>query len=202
MVSRYPVARDLPYTGERGWSTEGRLHLSLGVCSQPGACLPSGGEHAEREAASPGCAEAGCSGEGGLCACPCPFRLSPLAGGLFTCLVQGPGVLTLLASIMLPSGPDFQASGSEWLCGGRPQILEMVASVALASIPCLACCFLSPTPLMLPASHLLLTGPAGGYSLFLCPRKPQPPTSTWKKPRKLTHTCWRRSSSCEGPSMT
>ena len=28
---------------------------------------------------------------------------------LFTCLVQGPGVLRLLASIMLPSGPDFEA---------------------------------------------------------------------------------------------
>jgi hypothetical protein len=74
------MARDRPYPGEEGWGTEGRLYLSLGACSQPVACLPSGGEHTEREAAAPGCAEAGCSGEGGLCARPCPFRLSPLAG--------------------------------------------------------------------------------------------------------------------------
>ena len=48
---------------------------------------------------------------------PFPFVCPPWQVCLFTCLVQGPGVLRLLASIMLPSGPDFQASGSGSVVG-------------------------------------------------------------------------------------
>lgn len=73
----------LPWGG--GLSTEGRLYLSPGVCSQPRACLPPGREQAEREAAAYGCAEAGCSGEGGLSAhlfsCLSPAICSPVLSG-------------------------------------------------------------------------------------------------------------------------
>lgn len=40
---------------------------------------------------------------------PAPLPFACPSCCLFTCLVQGPGVLRLLASIMLPSGPDFEA---------------------------------------------------------------------------------------------
>lgn len=45
------------------------------------------------------------------------LSLSIVPRCLFTCPAHGPGVLRLLASIMVPNGPDFQASGSRAVVG-------------------------------------------------------------------------------------
>lgn len=115
----------------------------------------------------------------------------------------GPGVLRLCWPVSCyPVDLTFEPRGVElwWQTGAHgPQILETVASVALAFNP--SRCFLFPTLLTLPAPHLLPRVCGRSY-LFLCPRKPQPPISTWKKRRKSTPTWWSRSGSCEGSSMT
>lgn len=178
-------------------STEGRLYLSPGVFSQPRACLPPGREYAEREAAAPGCTEAGCSGERGLFAHP--FLFVPRR--LFTCPVRVPGVLRLCWPVSCyPMDLTFKPWGVGLWWGTRslqtPDPRD--SGFSGSSFPLFSVSYTSDAACSSPSPH--------GISVhsypFLCPRKPQPPVSTWKKQRKSIPTWWSQSSSCGGSSMT
>lgn len=120
---------------------------------------------------------------------------------LFTCPVQVPGILRLPWPVSrYPVDLTFKPWGVGLWWGTRslqtPHPRDSGSSGS--GFHLFSVSHTSDTACTSPSPH----GSGAHSYLFLCPRKPQPPVSIWKRQRKSIPTWWSQSGSCGGSSMT
>lgn len=120
---------------------------------------------------------------------------------LFTCPVQVPGILRLPWPVSrYPVDLTFKPWGVGLWWGTRslqtPHPRDSGSSSS--GFHLFSVSHTSDTACTSPSPH----GTGVHSYLFLCPRKPQPPVSIWKRQRKSIPTWWSQSGSCGGSLMT